>query len=160
MTERDKVEREKTEGDSGFSILEVAVASVVSMTGLVVLAGLFTLALTQNRMNKQYSSTTALAQQKLEELNAIERNDARLTVGGSLDEASKQNAYYEDVYVDDAGTVTTVIPAGQTANYRRYWRVETDPQLDRTVIISVRTVSRQASRKVPEESTLTTVRSW
>jgi hypothetical protein len=94
-------------------------------------------------------------------LNAIERLDARLAVGGELTESAKEADYYDSVYVDDEGTITNVIPQGEAPNYRRYWKVEPDPLMDQALIISVRVVAAQASRgRTPEETTLTTVRSW
>jgi Tfp pilus assembly protein PilV len=147
--------------ERGFTIIEVAVASVITMVGMVLLAGLFTLAITHNRIVKQYTATTALSQQKMEELNAIDKNDTRLVVGGGLTDAAKQTGYWDKIYVDDAGTVSTTIPTGQVANYVRYWKIENDPSVDRTVIISVRVTSLQPGRgNKPEETVLVSVRSW
>jgi Tfp pilus assembly protein PilV len=148
--------------EKGFSLIEVAVASLVTMSGLVFLATLFTLAMNQNRLIKNYTATTALARQKLEELNAIERLDARLAVGGNLDVA--QPGYADQVLVDDeAGTVTTVIAAGQVANYGRFWQIQRspDPALSDTFIIAVRVVALQrSSGRIAERTTLTTMRSF
>lgn len=155
------MDRRGNDGESGFSLVEVALASVITLVGLMSLASLFTLAISQNRMITQFTATTAIGQQKLEELNAIEQGDARLVVGGSLGEALKQNGYFDDVHVDPSGVITTAIPAGQVANYRRYWMVEDDTVLPNTLLISVRVVSLQpGQRSAAEETTLITVRSW
>jgi Tfp pilus assembly protein PilV len=151
--------------EAGFTILEVALASVITMVGLAFLAGLFTLGIAQNRMVKQYTTATSLAQQKLEELNAIERTDARLAVGGGLNTSTADaaaNNYNDTVYVDPStGIVTNVIPQGATPIYDRYWKVEADSQLGTTFIISVRVVARQPSvGRTAEQTTLTTARSW
>jgi Tfp pilus assembly protein PilV len=147
--------------EKGFTLVEAAIASIVTTIGLIFLATLFTLAIAQNRFVKQFTSTTMLAQQKLEELNSIEKSDPRLAIGGNLSEAGKQPDYFDLIYVDDKGTITTTIPAGETPTYRRYWKIEPDPQLSQAVIISVRVVAQQASRgRTAEETTLTTVRSW
>lgn len=154
--------------EQGFSLIEVAIASVITMVGLVFLAGMFTLAMSQNRMVRQHTTTTALAQQKLEELMAIEKNDARLlipggqTVVGNLTETGKVTNYYDSLCVDDAGTPTTDCSGG-VASYRRYWKVENDPGgFDRAIVIAVRVVALQAARSgtLNEETTLTTVRSF
>jgi Tfp pilus assembly protein PilV len=149
---------------AGFTIIEVAVASVISMIGLIMLAGLFTLAISQNRLVKQYTSTTILAQEKLEELNAVENNDNRLKPGGSLTAEAAVSGinYYDSVYVEDSGLVTTNVPQGQTPHYRRFWSIQADPELRNTVVIAVRVVSLQPGRNVnrAEETTLSTVRSW
>lgn len=152
----------QAKGEGGFTLIEVAIASVISMVGLMALASLFTYAIYQNKQAKQYTATTAMAQQKLEELNAIEKTDSRLNIGGSLNETGKQTGYWDEVYVDEkSGAVATTIPAGQTANYRRYWQVEADPQLEYTVLVIVRVVATQASRgRTPEETTLVSIRSF
>jgi Tfp pilus assembly protein PilV len=147
--------------EGGFSLVEVAVASLVMLIGLLALATLFTLAMSQNRMITHYTATTSIAQQKLEELTAIEQGDARLLIGGGLTESARKDGYFDDVYVDPRGTITTTIPDGQAASYRRFWMVEADPQLANTVIISVRSVALQGSQgRTPEDTTLTTTRSW
>jgi hypothetical protein len=148
--------------ENGFSLIEVVIASVITMGGLVFLAGLFTLAMAQNRMVKQYTTAVALAQEKLEELNAIETSDLRLKIGGGLTEALKQAKYFDTVYVDpETGTVTSVIPQGATPLYDRYWLVEPDADLANAVLMSVRVKARQPSiGRTPEETTLATERSW
>jgi hypothetical protein len=155
--------------EAGFTVLEVAVAAVISTVGLVVLAGLFTLGIAQNRLVKQYTTATALARQKLEEINAVERTDPRVAnVGGGLNRPgvtndAAQTGYADTVYVNpETGVVTPIIPTGATPIYDRYWKVEQDPEFNTTArIISVRVVARQASiGKKAEETVLTTIRSW
>jgi hypothetical protein len=161
--------QELKSSESGFTVLEVAVAAVISTVGLVILAGLFTLGIAQNRMVKQYTTATALARQKLEEINAVERTDARVAdIGGGLNRPgvsgdAAQTGYTDTVYVNpQTGVVTPVIPSGATPIYDRYWKVEQDPQFNTTArIISVRVVARQASvGNKSEETILTTIRSW
>jgi type II secretory pathway pseudopilin PulG len=155
---------ENTQG--GFTILEVSVASVVSMVGLLCLAGLFTLSISQNRVVKQFSSTTALAQEKLEQLTTFERSDSRLSAGGSLNSALTVGTlqYSDDVFVDDTGQVyiNANIPSGSKAQYRRFWAVQNSPTLTNTMIVAVRVVALQAGRNSgkAEETTLMSVRSW
>ena len=151
---------------SGFTIIEVAVASLITMVGLMFLASLFTLAITQNRVVKQFTSTTALAQEKIEELNAIDYGDDLMTPGGDLDDQIKvgNNDYFDEIFVDDATGEVKVgnqIPQGQVPHYRRYWKIENDPELINTLIISVRVAALQAGRNtgMAEETTLATVRS-
>jgi Tfp pilus assembly protein PilV len=159
MQSHKNIRRENKE--SGFTIIEVAVASVITISGLVFLASLFVVAISQNRSTKQSTATTALAQQKMEELNALEKNDSRLALGGELTEAAKQDFYWDEIYVDSVGGVTTTIPAGAIAHYRRYWKIENDPTMSRITMISVRVVALQAAKgNTAEETTLMTVRSW
>ena len=154
------VAAEKSEG--GFTVLEVAFAAVITMVGLSFVATLFSAAIKQNRMVKQHTTTTALAQQKLEEINAIETSDARLIVGGGLTGETKATGYYDAVYVNpNTGVVTTTLPEGATPIYDRYWLVEADADMDRTLLVSVRVVARQpGGGRTAEETTLTTVRAW
>lgn len=154
--------QKNVQDQQGFTIIEVAVASLVMTVGLIFLATLFTLSITQNRLNSHFASTTALAQQKLEELLAIENNDTRLAIGGGLTAATQQTNYWDQIYVDDAGILTTTIPAGQVPNYGRYWLIEADPGgLPSTIVISVQVVALQASRgRANEATTLSTTRSF
>ena len=154
-------------GEAGFTVLEVAVASVITMVGLVFLANMFTLAITQNRLVKQYTTATTLAQQKLEELNTVQRStDSKVQVGGGLTDGTKQTGYYETLYVDPVtGVVSTTIPTGATPIFYRYWLVEADSSLNtsqnKTLILSVRVVAKNpTSGKTAEEVTLTTARAW
>ena len=144
---------DQARAEGGFTLIEVAIASVIMMFGLVFLAGLFTLAISQNRLVRQFTSTTALAQEKMEELNAIENNDARLSPGGNLNTgqsitvSGKQIDYYDAIYFDEkTGRVTTTIPQGQVPHYNRFWSIQNDPQLDNTLIITVRVVALQPGR--------------
>jgi hypothetical protein len=160
-----KQEPDIKNNEAGFTVLEVAIASVISTVGLVFLASLFTLGIAQNRMVKQYTTATKLAQQQLELLNAIERTDGRLAIGGGLNTSTadpKQTNYNDTVFVDpETGLVTTVIPQGATPIYDRFWKIEADPQLATSFLISVRVVARQpAVGSKSEEVTLTTARSW
>ncbi|HEX5736222.1 MAG TPA: prepilin-type N-terminal cleavage/methylation domain-containing protein [Blastocatellia bacterium] len=150
----------------GFTLIEVAVASIITMIGLFFLASLFTLAITQNRLVKQFTSTLALAQAKIEELNAVDPIDVRLREGGNLTSKDTTNGvnYFDAIYVDEHGKIFVgdEIPQEQVPQYTRFWRVEKDTELDNAMIISVRVVSLQPGRNTgaPEETTLATVRSW
>jgi hypothetical protein len=165
----------KMKDESGFTLAEVAMASLITAVGLIFLASLFVLAMGQNRGIKQYTAAELLCQKKIEELEAVGRNDCRLTVAGGLTEATKQTIpacppmfpdpipYFDVVFVDDVnGIITTVIPAGSTPTYHRYWQVEPDPGgMTNVRIISVRVVADQpGSSRAAEETTLTTSRSW
>ncbi|HKY06277.1 MAG TPA: prepilin-type N-terminal cleavage/methylation domain-containing protein [Blastocatellia bacterium] len=152
--------------ESGFTLIEVSIASIITMVGLLFLASLFTLALGQNRFVKQFTSTTALAQEKIEELATVEFDDRRLTVGGSLNNTVSVGDidYFDDIYVnEETGEVQVNAPTvdGQQPLYRRFWSVENDPTLANTVIVSVRVTSLQSGlgRGPNEETSLTTIRS-
>ena len=151
--------------EAGFTMIEVACAALISMIGLMFLATLFTLSMSQNKMNKQFSATTALAQEKIEELNAVDYSF--IATGGDLFNPTTVGTeeYFDEIFVDDSSGQVYVgadIPAGQVPNYRRYWMVEPDTQLVNTFILSARVVASQSghNRSTPEETTLSTVRSY
>ncbi len=149
--------------ESGFTMIEVAVASVIMTVGLVFLATLFTLAMAQNRLVKQETTATALALQKLEDLNSQGPEDDQLIIGGGLDEATKKPSYWDTLYVNPTtGEITTTLPTGGTPIYDRYWKIEHDPAaLTQSIFITVRVKARQPSvSKTAEEAKITTVRSW
>ena len=149
--------------ESGFTLIEVAVASIIMTIGLVFLATLFTLTMSQNRLVKQETTATALAQQKLEELNSQGTDDEQLLVGGGLDEATKKPKYFDTLYVNPTtGEITTTLPTGGTPIYDRYWKIEKDSTaLAQSLFITVRVKARQPSvSKTAEEAKITTVRSW
>lgn len=158
--------RRDENGQSGFTIIEVSIAALISMVGLVCVAGLFTLSISQNKVVRQFASTTALAQEKLEQLTALERNDTRLAVGGNLNAAATVGTivYSDDIHIGDTGQVylNAAIPAGLRPQYRRYWSVQTIPALANSIVIGVRVVALQIGRNTgrAEETTLTTVRTW
>ena len=157
--------KDNNNNQSGFTILEVAVASVISMVGLVFLASLFTLAMSQNRLVKQFTSTAALAQEKVEELNAIEITDLRMAIGGDLNAETTVGGvnYFDTIFIDDDGQVllNDDIPEGRTGQYRRFWRLEADADLVNTTIITVRVAATQPGHNQgrTEETILVTVRS-
>jgi type II secretory pathway pseudopilin PulG len=169
------MKRDQLKNEEGFTLVEVAMATIITAVGLVFLAMLFVVAIGQNRGVKQFTATTKLAQQKLEELLAISRDDCRLLEGGGLTEGTKGQVvntckpgdpdipYYDVVYFDDqTGLITTVIPEGATPTYHRYWKVEPDPGgLSNSYIISARVVSDQPGYgRASEETILTTSRTW
>ena len=153
--------------EGGFTLIEVAVASVISMTGLVFLATLFTLAISQNKHVKQATSSVTFAQEKMEKLSAIPNDDNRLTIGGDLktpttvtlvDGVTTIN-YFDTIYVDESGTVTVPAPNSVIPTYNRYWKIEPDATMARSIIVSVRVVAVTAGRGLlPEETTLATIR--
>ncbi len=157
----------RNNNEDGFTLIEVAIASVITMVGLLFLASLFTLSISQNRLVKNFTATTALAQQKLEELNALPSSSARLAVGGNLTAGvavGGQN-YFDTVSITDAGQVLIddEIPNGMPVHYNRFWRVEaeTNALFPNTFVISVRVVSTSAGTNsgTAESTTLATVRS-
>ena len=58
-------------GEGGFSLVEVLVAAVILMTGLIAVAQMFITSTHQNMEARRVTTTAVLAQQKIEQLRAL-----------------------------------------------------------------------------------------
>jgi type II secretory pathway pseudopilin PulG len=130
-------------GESGFTLIEAMIAMLVSVVGLVSIAGMFMIAMKTNASSRNFTTATTFAQDKLEQLGAdsfqrlvdpakmIPNPNSKSTddafIAGSLDQdvGGPEGAYYYDKIVlagrDDVepeGTVT-VVKADGTAETRR-----------------------------------------
>lgn len=61
----------RVDGEGGFSLVEVLVASAVLMTGLIAVAQMFIASTHQNMEARRVTTTAVLAQQKIEQLRAL-----------------------------------------------------------------------------------------
>ena len=159
--------------EGGFTLIEVAIASVISMISLMFLATLFTLALFQNKHSKQSASALAVAQAKMENLETVQPSDAKLTIGGgpagqgvtlAQAEAGKQAGYWDQVWVNETtgAIVTATSNGGAMPNYNRYWNIQKDPDPNfvNAVIITVYVTATSAQGGLaPDQATLVTERS-
>jgi hypothetical protein len=128
---------------AGFTLIEAVIAMMVTVVGLVSIAGMFTLAMKTNASSRNFTTATTFAQDKLEHLGAtsFQRlvDPARMTpnpgshgaddayIVGNLEQdamASDGSFYFDKIIIagrDDVepeGTVTVVSPNG-TAETRR-----------------------------------------
>ena len=128
---------------AGFTLIEAVIAMMVTVVGLISIAGMFTLAMKTNASSRNFTTATTFAQDKLELLGAasFQRlvDPARMTANparhgpddayivGSIeyDASANDGSYYFDKIIiagrDDIapeGTVTVVNPNG-TAETRR-----------------------------------------
>lgn len=156
--------RPKT-SQAGFTLLEAVIAAVILMVAIVFVAQLFVTAMKQNKSSRQHTHATAIAQSKLEELNATPLE--RLQYGGDLGpkNGAKDHAgaagYRDFVIVDDADTDRIGVVANRDkANYVRFWKIEPDPGGWQGIYrISVRVVALAATgESAGEEVTLSTIR--
>jgi type II secretory pathway pseudopilin PulG len=139
-----KKEPFQTQADQGgFTLIEAMIAMLVTVVGLVSLAGMFMIAMKTNASSRNFTTATTFAQDKLEQLgaasfqrlvdpakmnvNPVSKGPDDAYVAGSLeqDAAGIDGSYYYDKIVlagrDDVepeGTVT-VINADGTAETRR-----------------------------------------
>lgn len=128
---------------AGFTLIEAVIAMMVTVVGLVSIAGMFTLAMKTNASSRNFTTATTFAQDKLEHLGAtsFQRlvDPSRMTpnpgshgaddayIVGNLEQdamASDGSFYFDKIIIagrDDVepeGTVTVVSPNG-TAETRR-----------------------------------------
>ena len=128
---------------AGFTLIEAVIAMMVTVVGLVSIAGMFTLAMKTNASSRNFTTATTFAQDKLEHLGAtsFQRlvDPSRMTpnpgshgaddayIVGSLEQdamAGDGSFYFDKIIIagrDDVepeGTVTVVNPNG-TAETRR-----------------------------------------
>lgn len=128
---------------AGFTLVEAVIAMLVTVVGLVSIAGMFTLAMKTNASSRNFTTATTFAQDKLEQLGAVSFqrlvDPSRMTSNpngrgsddayavGSLeyDAVANDGSYYFDKIIiagrDDVvpeGTVTVVNPNG-TAETRQ-----------------------------------------
>jgi type II secretory pathway pseudopilin PulG len=130
-------------GAAGFTMIEAVIAMMVTVIGLVSIAGMFTLAMKTNASSRNFTSATTFAQDKLETLGAASfqrlvdpsrmtpnpgshgADDAYIVGSIERDASASDGSYYFDKIIvagrDDVepeGTVTVVNPNG-TAETRR-----------------------------------------
>jgi type II secretory pathway pseudopilin PulG len=139
----DKQQRTDTAGAAGFTMIEAVIAMMVTIVGLVSIAGMFTLAMKTNASSRNFTSATTFAQDRLEQLGAASfqrlvdpsrmsanpgshgSNDAFIVGSLEYDATGVDGSYYYDKIIiagrDDIepeGTVT-VVNADGTAETRR-----------------------------------------
>jgi type II secretory pathway pseudopilin PulG len=128
---------------AGFTMIEAVIAMLVTVIGLVSIAGMFTLAMKTNASSRNFTTATTFAQDKLEQLGAasFQRlvDPSRMTnnpdshgaddayIVGSIehDALGADGSYYFDKIIiagrDDVepeGTVTVVSPNGSAETRR------------------------------------------
>ena len=128
---------------AGFTMIEAVIAMMVTIVGLVSIAGMFTLAMKTNASSRNFTSATTFAQDRLEQLGAASfqrlvdpsrmsanpgshgSNDAFIVGSLEYDATGVDGSYYYDKIIiagrDDIepeGTVT-VVNADGTAETRR-----------------------------------------
>src|SRR5215475_9790803 len=128
---------------AGFTLIEAVIAMMVTVVGLVSIAGMFSLAMKTNASSRNFTTATTLAQDKLEQLGAVSFqrlvDPSRMTsnpgthvaddayIVGSIENdaiASDGSFYFDKIIiagredVEPEGTITVVSPNG-TAETRR-----------------------------------------
>jgi type II secretory pathway pseudopilin PulG len=158
--------RDSRHAEEGFTLIEAVVAALILLISVAFIAQMYVTAMQQNQTSRRYSHATAIAQSKLEELNAVPIT--QLQYGGDLgttDGGGRKGAegYFEFLMIDSVESDRIGVTERENANYVRYWKIEPDPSPQGWAgiyRITVRVVSlRPAQGNAPEEATLSTVRS-
>lgn len=166
---------------AGFTMIEAVIAMLVTVVGLVSIAGMFSLAMKTNASSRNFTTATVFAQDKLETLGAVSFqrlvDPSRMTANpgahgpddayivGSLDHdasAGDGSYYYDKIIlaahddIEPEGTVTIVSPDG-TAQTRRPDGTVTagNPFGDDRVTYSRRWVIMSSSEQNPADRRLT-----
>ena len=123
-----KTTSKHTREQAGFTLAEVAMASVIMMVGLLSMAQLFALSALHNQSSKQTTIATSLAHRKLEQLLSVPLNSAMIAYGGSLGASGATTGYVENYYVDPTTKriAQTAFFSGQPVTYVVTWIVQTD----------------------------------
>ena len=168
-------------GQQGLTLIEAVIALLVTIVGLVSLAGLFTIAMKTNASSRNMTTATVLAQDKLETLgtvsfarlvdpakmitnpNAHSADDAFIV--GSLDEDSwggDGTFYYDKIIlagrddIEPEGTITVVRPDGTAETRRPDGTIMTsNPFSDDRISYSRRWVIMSSSEAEPANRRLT-----
>ena len=122
---------------AGFTLVELTVAMVVLVVGILSLAGLMVPIIARQTFGATVSEMTTVAESKLEELRAASllksADTTEVTIGGSL--TSSQTGHFD----------SQVSPLGRT--YLRRWEVAAGPADAR--VVTLRVLPAGATRFTP-----------
>jgi len=175
------VESSSDRGQQGLTLVEAVIALLVTIVGLVSLAGLFTIAMKTNASSRNMTTATVLAQDKLEALGTVTfarlvdpakmvanpkqhgSDDAFIVGSLEADTWGGDDSYYFDKIIlagrDDIepeGTITVVRPDGTAETRRPDGTVaNTNPFPDDRISYSRRWVIMSSSEGEPADRRLT-----
>ena len=153
--------------ESGFTLIEAAIAALVLLIAIVFVAQMYVTAMQQNRSSRRYTHATAVAQSKLEELNAVPIGQLRYggdLLTGNADGKQGAEGFFDYVAIDQVDSDKIgVVKEKESASYARYWRIDADQDpaaWNGVYRITVRVVSlKPAFGDLPEEAEISTIRS-
>jgi type IV pilus assembly protein PilV len=167
--------------EAGFTMIEAVIAMLVTVVGLVSVAGMFTLAMKTNASSRNLTTATTFAQDKLEQLGAVSfqrlvdpsrmsanpashgADDAYVVGSLEYDTSAADGSYFYDKIIiagrDDVepeGTVTFVKPNGAAETRRPDGTIVAgNPFGDDRVTYSRRWVLMSSSEANPADRRLT-----
>jgi prepilin-type N-terminal cleavage/methylation domain-containing protein len=130
----------------GFTLVEVIVAMLICVVGIVAMAGLLAITLRMQQLGRNSTSAVRMAQDKIDELSAMNFNtSAQVACGGSL---TTNATDHNDVPVVN----------GVNMPYRRRWLVQAGPDADPQLrMVTVRLIPNNVDRNVATQYDLVTV---
>lgn len=167
--------------ESGFTLIEAMIAMLVTVVGLVSIAGMFTLAMKTNASSRNMTTATTFAQDKLEQLGALSfqrlvdpskmvnnpnshgPDDAYIIGNLDQDSVSSDGTFFSDKIIiagrDDIepeGTITVLNPNGAAETRRPDGTItKTNPFPAGRVTYSRRWVIMSSSEPSPADRRLT-----
>jgi prepilin-type N-terminal cleavage/methylation domain-containing protein len=130
----------------GFTLVEVIVAMLICVVGIVAMAGLLAITLRMQQLGRNSTSAVRMAQDKIDELSAMNFNtSAQIGCGGSL---TTNTADHNDVPVVN----------GANMPYTRRWLVQAGPDADPQLrMVTIRLIPNNVDRNVATQYDLVTV---
>ena len=130
----------------GFTLVEVIVAMLICVVGLVAMAGLLAVTLRMQQLGRNSTSAVRMAQDKIDELSAMNFNtEPQISCGGSL---TTNAANHNDVPVVN----------GVNQPYRRRWLVQAGPDADPQLrMVTVRLIPDNVDRNTGTQYDMVTV---
>jgi len=125
--------------ERGFTIVEVLVATVILVIGLVAMAELMAITLRMQMLGKNETAAIRLVQSKIDELVAVTFTSATVAVGGSL---TADVATYNDAPV---------------SGYKRRWQIAAIAGETRVRTLTVTVIPTNADRRTNAQVQLTTI---
>lgn len=125
--------------ERGFTIVEVLVATVILVIGLVAMAELMAITLRMQMLGKNETAAIRLVQSKIDELVAVTFTSASVAVGGSL---TTDVAAYNDAPV---------------SGYKRRWQIAAIAGETRVRTLTVTVIPTNADRRTNAQVQLTTI---
>jgi hypothetical protein len=180
-TNANRFDKSVASSEKGFTLVEAMISMLVTVVGLVSLAGMFTVAMKTNASSRNFTTATTFAQDKLEQLGTISfqrlvdpgkmapnpsthgADDAYIAGNIEQDAWGPDGSYYFDKIIlagrDDVepeGTVTVVRPDGTAETRRPDGTISAgNPFGDERVTYSRRWVIVSSSEQNPADRRLT-----
>lgn len=105
----------KLSNQNGFTLLELLIALTILTIGLLGLAGLHIAAIQGNVSGFKISTATAVAQERIEELKALDATDTDLSVGAHADDCSVIQCVIQGITYNRSYTIQDNTPVSGTS---------------------------------------------